>query len=240
MQKTQCQSNNLNWIVGTKILFSTIAIDAMAGIVEGVTVVVNRPGLYTTLAFLSVVIPILNAIVTIGLAVILIEGSVREIRPTSAAWVSGPKQKIGLGLITGIAVGGLWYVLLRALPFSRTIHDLSPILQARLGAGSFEMLFVLVSITVAPFSEELLYRGVLYGGYNESFGGAWATVLTTGLFVLGHLSLVIHHPHVILGLTGLSLAALWCRLRWHAIGPAIAAHIGYNLVFSFSTFARHL
>lgn len=30
--------------------------------------------------------------------------------------------------------------------------------------------------------------------------------------------------------TGLAVAALWLRLRARAIGPAIAAHLGYNAV----------
>jgi hypothetical protein len=37
----------------------------------------------------------------------------------------------------------------------------------------------------------------------------------------------------LLGITTLALLALWMRLRSAAIGPAIAAHLGYNAAVAF-------
>jgi membrane protease YdiL (CAAX protease family) len=71
----------------------------------------------------------------------------------------------------------------------------------------------------------MLFRGLLYGGYRRSFGPNWAAVLTTLLFFLPHA------PRSVLsavGIAGMALMALWFRLRSAAIGPAVAAHMGYN------------
>jgi membrane protease YdiL (CAAX protease family) len=86
----------------------------------------------------------------------------------------------------------------------------------------------MVAVLLAPPVEEILFRGVLYGGYRKSFGPGWAAILTTAIFVLMHLPNIMRFPPAIVGLTALAIAALYCRLRSKAIGPAIAVHVGYN------------
>jgi len=87
---------------------------------------------------------------------------------------------------------------------------------------------------MAPPLEEMLFRGVLYGGYRKSFGPVRAAVFTTLLFVALHFPYYIHFAPAIIGITGGALALLWCRLHWNAIGPAVAAHIGYNSIVAFT------
>ena len=80
--------------------------------------------------------------------------------------------------------------------------------------------------------EELLFRGVLYGGYRQSLGPRKAAVLVTLIFCLLHVPEVLHLPVAMLGIAGLALTALWMRLRASAIGPAIAVHFSYNGVLA--------
>ena len=90
----------------------------------------------------------------------------------------------------------------------------------------------MTALLLAPPIEELLFRGVLYGGYRRSLGAPAAAALTTSIFVILHVSEIVYYPPAALGIASLALVALWFRLRSAAIGPAIAVHFGYNLVIA--------
>jgi membrane protease YdiL (CAAX protease family) len=65
-------------------------------------------------------------------------------------------------------------------------------------------------------------------GYLNSFGHWKAVALSTGLFLLMHISELIYFYPAALGITAAALGALYMRLRASAIGPAIAVHVAYN------------
>jgi membrane protease YdiL (CAAX protease family) len=98
--------------------------------------------------------------------------------------------------------------------------------------GLSQLLWIISVLLLAPPIEELLFRGILYGGYRRSFGPVWAGVLTTSVFVICHLPEMVYFLPSIVGITGFAIAALWLRLRAAAIGPAVAAHFGYNAVLA--------
>jgi len=89
-----------------------------------------------------------------------------------------------------------------------------------------------MALLVAPVVEELLFRGVVYGGYRSSYGPVRAALLTTTVFWLLHLTEMIYFWPSMIGVAGLAIAALWFRLRSAAIGPAVAVHFGYNAVLA--------
>jgi membrane protease YdiL (CAAX protease family) len=97
-----------------------------------------------------------------------------------------------------------------------------------------QALSVISIVFLAPPIEELLFRGIMFGGYRKSFGTTRASVLTTLIFVAMHFDRFIRYPIAIFGITSLALAALVMRTRTNAIGPSISVHFGYNsfLVFS--------
>jgi membrane protease YdiL (CAAX protease family) len=94
--------------------------------------------------------------------------------------------------------------------------------------GFWRLPSLVAMVLFYPTAEEILFRGILFGGSRKSFGPVWAAVLTTFLFLLGHLPKVSYDISTHAGVCGLAAAALWCRLRSGAIGPAIAVHMGYN------------
>jgi membrane protease YdiL (CAAX protease family) len=53
-----------------------------------------------------------------------------------------------------------------------------------------------------------------------------------------HLSETRGFRAALLGIAAMALIALWFRLRCAAIGPAIAAHFGYNTVFALTILFR--
>jgi membrane protease YdiL (CAAX protease family) len=137
-------------------------------------------------------------------------------------------QKIASGLFIGILIG--WSFVVASLESRRPKVRSGPLARIAMMPGLPQIILVLVALLLAPPIEELLFRGVLYGGYRKSFGHVWAAALSAGIFVLLPITEVIHFPFAMIGLAGLALTALWCRLNWSAIGPAIGVHFGYNAV----------
>jgi hypothetical protein len=94
--------------------------------------------------------------------------------------------------------------------------------------GLPQILWIIMALFLAPPLEELLFRGVLYGGYRKSLGATGAAWLTTSIFAFLHIGEVIHFLPALLAIVTMALLALRMRLRYSAIGPAIAVHFGYN------------
>ena len=147
-----------------------------------------------------------------------------------AAWVYGRLKDCVQGLGVGVLVG-LGSLLVAALFVDLGFKfNPGPFSKLATTPGFPQVAFIACALFLAPPVEELLFRGVLYGGYRRSFGPARAAALTTAIFVLLHFGEIIHMLPAAFGITGMALAALWFRLRTAAIGPAVAVHFGYNLV----------
>jgi membrane protease YdiL (CAAX protease family) len=172
-----------------------------------------------------------------GVAMVLISFSrirqpLKDTSPTGAAWVIGSRRSIIQGLVTGAIAGCCYCAFAIIFRHAKSDASIGPIAMMAVTPGLPQLLwFVLVLIT-APVVEELLFRGVLYGGYRSSFGPVWATVLTTAIFWVMHLTEMIHFWPSMVGVAGLALVALWWRLRSAAIGPAVAVHFGYNAILA--------
>jgi hypothetical protein len=111
-------------------------------------------------------------------------------------------------------------------------HETSPMITMATTPGLPQLVWVFTAVALAPPVEELLFRGILYGGYRKSLGPAAAAALTTFIFVLLHINELVHEPLATFVIGGLALLALWRRLRSNAIGPAIAVHVGYNTMIA--------
>jgi membrane protease YdiL (CAAX protease family) len=161
-----------------------------------------------------------------------IRPSLSDTSATGAAWVPGSLKHIAQGMVTGALLAGCYCAL--TTNFQPLENEESSGLLARMAGtpGLQQLLWLLLALVLAPIVEELLFRGLLYGGYRSSFGPFPAAVLTTAIFWLLHLSETIHFWPAMLGIAGLAIAALWFRLRSAAIGPAVAVHFGYNGVLA--------
>jgi len=170
---------------------------------------------------------------------LLLREHLRDTSPTGGAWVPGPLRGILYGLAVGVLTGlcGCMVALLFG-PGWR--HGMGPLAKLAATPGLSRALWIVMAVVLAPPIEELLFRGIIYGGYRRPFGPGWAAVLATSLFVIGHVTEVVHFSPFIVSITGLAIAALWMRLRFASIGPAIAVHFGYNavIVFTIVCFAR--
>ena len=132
-----------------------------------------------------------------------------------------------------------WYFILIAVLGALASHGLSSIvsitipdniigtygeIQNNVFAAS-PVLVVLQTAILAPLSEEILFRGILYKRLGRIFGGFWAPALiSSALFGIYHLNLA---QGVFAFLFGLLICAVYYRIQ--NLWACIALHIGGNL-----------
>jgi membrane protease YdiL (CAAX protease family) len=188
-----------------------------------ITKLVNSSPVTITAAMLA------GAIATLMGSICLVRPALKDTSPTGAAWVLGSRRELlkGLGLGLVVALGS---ALINGV-LSIAIHPrFGPLTTMALTPGICQITYAILAVLVVPAPEEFLFRGVMYGGYLQSFGTRKAIIITSAIFVLMHASELIHFLPAALGILGLALTALYMRIRASAIGPAIAVHVGYNFV----------
>jgi membrane protease YdiL (CAAX protease family) len=158
----------------------------------------------------------------------LVGRSLSDNRVTGAAWKRGTPRQLSQGLAVGMILGTVF--VLAASLLQNQVSQTRAGLLARMAAtpGLSQLAWVIMALFLAPLIEELLFRGVLYGGYRKTFGSVGAAVSTTLLFVFFHITEAIYFWPAFIFIAGMASVALWVRLRSGAIGPAVAVHFGYN------------
>ncbi|AJG21975.1 CPBP family intramembrane glutamic endopeptidase [Cupriavidus basilensis] len=116
-------------------------------------------------------------------------------------------------LLDGLAMVGIEALL----PFSA--DDARMITQMTSGGIG---IWVLVCV-IAPFVEEMFFRGILLRGMLGRYARADATVYSAFVFGVAHLNI---YQFVIAFAIGLFAAALYCRTR--SLWPGIVLHAGLN------------
>lgn len=90
------------------------------------------------------------------------------------------------------------------------------------------VLLTLLIVFLAPFVEELLFRGVLLAGFSERLPLRWAVALSVFLFAIAHLPDTGGHWQVLPGLVALAFGLVWLRLRSGSLLPGYVTHALYN------------
>jgi membrane protease YdiL (CAAX protease family) len=149
----------------------------------------------------------------------------------------GPVRDLGLrlrpiDLPIGLAVGLAAQFLLNPLVYrvlylftgeqdvSATARNLT---AKATSPAAVVFLFVTVGV-IAPFAEELFFRGLTLRSLHRRFGAVWAVVLSSALFALVH-----ENPLLFVGLFPLAIILGVLVERFDRLGPALTTHITYNL-----------
>jgi membrane protease YdiL (CAAX protease family) len=138
-------------------------------------------------------------------------------------WVGG-----SLGIVLQLLVLPLLYWPLLEL-LDKTSTDLEEpareLTDRAYGAIGVILLVLIVGIG-APIVEEVFYRGLLLGSLRKRGVPTGASVVLTALvFGLSHFELLQLPALVLFGVVAGALA-----VRYDRLGPAIAAHVGFNMV----------
>jgi membrane protease YdiL (CAAX protease family) len=129
-----------------------------------------------------------------------------------------------LGLGCGLLLGAYVVILLHNL----ILLGLGIDTQGEAILRLIEMLdapgwFFLVGVVLAPFVEEIFFRGFLFQGFRERYGWTTAMLLSAAIFAVAHLDLVVLIPTFILGCL---LAYVYHRSN--SIWPGIILHFLVN------------
>jgi membrane protease YdiL (CAAX protease family) len=138
-------------------------------------------------------------------------------------WVGG-----SLGTVLQLAVLPLLYwPLLELLDKTSTdLEEPARELTDRADGAIGVILLVLIVGIGAPIVEEVFYRGLLLGSLRKRGVPTGASVVLTALvFGLSHFELLQLPALVLFGVVAGALA-----VRYDRLGPAIAAHVGFNMV----------
>ena len=243
----------LNAWSATALLLMFLGVEVVIAVVIAIVIVfsLHAQGSYSherfgseahalkALPITAVLILVARGTATILVARLLGRSFLTDGNPNGAAWVRGRWLNIIQGLVVGLVIAASLFFLNKLLGVRVPPRDISPFQEMVAIPGLSRALCGAIVMLLAPFTEEILFRGVLYGGYRKSFGAFRAAMLTTALFCLLHLPQIVHVATNLFGIVAMSLAALAARLRSGAIGPAIGVHVGYNIWIFTLTLLRH-
>jgi membrane protease YdiL (CAAX protease family) len=86
-------------------------------------------------------------------------------------------------------------------------------------------ILIIITTIIAPFCEEIYFRGFLYSAFKNNFGVTVALFLSSFLFALAHLEIYSFIPLMIVGWL---LAYIFEKTK--SIFAVIFLHAGYNLI----------
>jgi membrane protease YdiL (CAAX protease family) len=128
------------------------------------------------------------------------------------------------------------------------ILQLAPMPQIHLQNSPFEALLepgwmlgpsLLLMFVIAPLAEEFIFRGAAFAALAGRAGTPGAAAIVTLLFVAVHAPEKIHYPPGFVDVALMALAAVWLRLRYRSIKPAVLLHVLYNLGVSGAAVLLH-
>lgn len=186
---------------------------------------------------------ILGGITMLIMAYMLVPNQLKDTSITGAAWRVGTPAQCAMGLLAGLVVAIVFFIFIILLfAIMNTVFQLNtgtiflkPVAMMQIMGttkGSSLIILIIMIVILAPFFEELLFRGIMLGGFIRSFGIWWGSGIVTVLFTIIHVPQTLAFPPAILGVFTMSVVTLFLRLETKAVGPAMAAHFAYNLVLA--------
>ena len=124
---------------------------------------------------------------------------------------------VGLAFASAIFETALQKWVPKGLPIDQMIHD-----------RNSAFLFALFGVLVAPFIEELFFRGFLYPVLAKKLGQGVSIVLTASAFAVIHQGQLAHAWVPLLWLFIVGLILTYVRARTKSVATSVIIHISYN------------
>jgi len=189
-------------------------------------------------------IRVILTVLTIAAAAAVMTALVRRTWP--AQWSRGelpgfgfvqPDSKLAYpgAVLLGVAV------LLAGAALTNLFAGSNPVqqdvaLMADKVSPDMRILLALLVVCVAPFVEELVFRGVLLSGLASRMRSGWAIVASALIFGCAHLPDFKFAWYPVPALVLLGLALAWLRLKTRSIWPSITLHATNNFVAAMTWF----
>lgn len=144
-------------------------------------------------------------------------------------------------VISPVRVPGIWRawmpIYVGVCLLARSINSMNPLVPDLAFDSVFGDAFILGNLAVifsvlvvAPFVEEVIFRGFMYPALNRYMGIAPAVVITSIFFTFAHYPQVMENPVFMAVLFTLSAIITYVRARTGSTWVAIVMHHIYNLV----------
>jgi CAAX protease family protein len=227
------------WGAGTAVLvwIASVALTIGLPIVFAVVYMIVRalqtgqpPNLHSLTQDLAFVLITVGSTIPAHLLILLIcwlvvtsSGRRPFLRTLGWEWYPQFKWVHAVGL--GFLMFGLAIVFQKLLPHRET--DFEKIL--RLGY-SVRVMIAILAVVTAPLVEEVVYRGVLYGGIERAHGKVAAVVAVTFLFALVHAQQYWGSVATLAAILSLSLVLTLLRAWTGKLLPCVATHLVYNAI----------
>ncbi len=158
-----------------------------------------------------------------GVAIWLRGGTPSELGFNRFSVLSGAIQAI-IWWIVIRAVTALYVITLQRFGISPSTAQAERVMRL-FGRGFLGLVFaLLVAVVIAPFVEELLFRGFVYSAFRQSIGVGWAIFVDVIIFALVHFDLFLFVPLAVIG-----FVLAWLYERSYSLGPPIFLHALNNL-----------
>lgn len=154
--------------------------------------------------------------------------------------ITGRELALAVGI--GIAIGLIYLAVTALFGPKKLPTTLGPISTLSTEKGAAFFIWISLGL-LAPFIEEVLFRGVLL----QSFLASWprppasivAATITGLLFIAMHLEEIVPVPIALVGIGGLAAATTVYAMKRTVTG-SIGIHLAYNLVVILSVIAARL
>lgn len=145
------------------------------------------------------------------------------------------KSSYLIAVLLGVAVLLLGGPLTHILAGHHQVDQDVSLLAGNVSIG-MRLLLALLVVCVAPFVEELVFRGVLLSGLASRMPIGWAMLVSAVVFGCVHLPDFKFAWYPVPALILLGLVAAWLRVRTRSLWPSITLHATNNFIAALAWF----
>ncbi|PKY09856.1 hypothetical protein B1757_12725 [Acidithiobacillus marinus] len=157
----------------------------------------------------------------------------RSAKNNGLAWCAPSRPSgYGLAILLALGLGLIAHLLFQFIP---PPHHLNPrslgLFEGLKGTGFTHYVVLLLLIVIAPFAEEIIFRGAIYTGLRRRFSVIWSAIFVSLLFILAHIPSKVeqfHYPPSLIIIALLAAALIFLRIRYRSLWPGILLHMLWN------------
>lgn len=149
----------------------------------------------------------------------------RLLGPVRPGWLQ-VALGLGIGIVGTIGAYTINAILVTAVGTEEPVEQ--EILQEVLLGGRATILAVLVAVVMAPLVEEVLFRGLLFQSLRRRVGMWPAALLSTAVFAVVHVEIILSQPVALAGLFALGTFLAWAFHRTGSLVVPIVGHAVFN------------
>jgi membrane protease YdiL (CAAX protease family) len=178
-----------------------------------------------------------GAIAMVAATLYLAGPHLREVSATGIGWARGSWRSLLLAALLGVVVSSSFVLVVAILDPDIPDSELGPVARLAAQDERIRWIWAVIAVLVAPVTEELLFRGVLFSGLARSWGVAASAVVVSALFLLFHLAETMAFWPSTIAVGVLAIGTIGSRMLTNRLGPPIAMHLAYNSVLAIALIA---